>query len=283
VRSYRRPTTARRKETGADRRPTSSDETVNAADREGTSLDAASPYVHCKHERQIRGPASREMVDCLMALHETSPDFVTVTDGEGRFAYMNASARDMLGIGSPGRLTGCEWKDAYPVRTHARLLDESVPRLLCGETWRGEGAMLDGGGREIPVSMFMSAYPTQDSDVRFISCIARDISSYKQREQLLLYRANHDPATALPNRAALYELLSYAITHGKRYGLCAAALFLDVDNFRDGRVYSQTHMQHWCGHIPEGWQRRSNVIAPCQSGDVSRQVEGQERLLLPWH
>jgi diguanylate cyclase (GGDEF)-like protein len=61
----------------------------------------------------------------------------------------------------------------------------------------------------------------------------RRVDAPQQREQLLLYLANHDAATALPNRATLYQLLGHAIRHGQRYGHCAAALFLDVDDFKD--------------------------------------------------
>ena len=52
-------------------------------------------------------------------------------------------------------------------------------------------------------------------------------------ERELRHRALHDPVTKLPNRALLVDRLRHALTRARREHRSVAALFIDVDDFKD--------------------------------------------------
>jgi len=67
--------------------------------------------------------------------------------------------------------------------------------------------------------------------LRFAGSIA-DISRYKENELRLLYLADHDALTRLPNRRRFLERLSQAIERAQGLDGSLAVLFVDLDRFK---------------------------------------------------
>jgi diguanylate cyclase (GGDEF)-like protein/PAS domain S-box-containing protein len=65
-----------------------------------------------------------------------------------------------------------------------------------------------------------------------LQTIVRDITKRKNEEELLKYRATHDPLTDLPNRFLFQDRLRHALVHSKRSQMLGAVLYLDLDNFK---------------------------------------------------
>jgi diguanylate cyclase (GGDEF)-like protein len=63
--------------------------------------------------------------------------------------------------------------------------------------------------------------------------LAQDVTSRVQAEERLVYQATHDSLTGLPNRTLLQERLRQAITRARRNQIQIAALFIDLDRFKD--------------------------------------------------
>lgn len=59
-----------------------------------------------------------------------------------------------------------------------------------------------------------------------------DITKRKMVDEQVRLLAFYDPLTALPNRRMFNDRLSQAMAASKRSGLCAALMFLDLDNFK---------------------------------------------------
>src|SRR5262245_46345794 len=59
-----------------------------------------------------------------------------------------------------------------------------------------------------------------------------DISSYKQNELRLLYLADHDVLTGLPNRRLFLHRLAHGIDRARALGASLAVLFIDLDRFK---------------------------------------------------
>jgi diguanylate cyclase (GGDEF)-like protein len=60
----------------------------------------------------------------------------------------------------------------------------------------------------------------------------RALRRLAERERVLVYQANHDPLTGLPNRALLLDRLSHALARSKRSGGKLGVVFLDLDGFK---------------------------------------------------
>jgi len=106
-----------------------------------------------------------------------------------------------------------------------RLFEEKVPideefRLKCkngAHRWfRGRGhAVWDEGGKPL----------------RFAGSIT-DINTYKENELRLLYLADHDVLTGLPNRRLFLHRLCQGIARARDSGGPLAVLFIDLDRFK---------------------------------------------------
>ena len=110
-------------------------------------------------------------------------------------------------------------------RTLRRLFDgrgsvEEEFRLRCkdgGYRWfRGRGlAILDAGGKAVRIAGSIT-----------------DITSYKENELRLLYLADHDVLTGLPNRRLFLHRLSHGVERARAIGSSLAVLFIDLDRFK---------------------------------------------------
>lgn len=69
-------------------------------------------------------------------------------------------------------------------------------------------------------------------EVHYIG-IFRDITQRKADEELLRFKAYHDPLTDLPNRELFMDRLHTAISHARRYQRNFALLLIDLDRFKE--------------------------------------------------
>ena len=60
-----------------------------------------------------------------------------------------------------------------------------------------------------------------------------DVTSRREEEERLRFRALHDPLTGLPNRDLLSENLRRSLARARRQGSALAVLFLDLDGFKN--------------------------------------------------
>ena len=84
-------------------------------------------------------------------------------------------------------------------------------------------------------------YPVRDreGDIRFLAIFGKDISAMKQREEILVHEALHDPLTGLANRRTLVTRLGQAIGRARR-GYPSCLLYIDLDHFKE--------VNDQCGH-----------------------------------
>ncbi len=121
----------------------------------------------------------------LTAILEATPDIVVSTDTEGRVHYVNEAGRRLLGI--EGDVTRFSFTDFLSRREGGTMLREGVPAALHDGVWRGECAIVDRDGRELPVSQVLVAHREQDGSVASLSTILRDISERRANEDTLRF------------------------------------------------------------------------------------------------
>ena len=66
-----------------------------------------------------------------------------------------------------------------------------------------------------------------------ILSLAQDVTNRVQAEERLVHQATHDSLTGLPNRTMLQERLRQAISRARRAGHRVAAIFIDLDRFKE--------------------------------------------------
>lgn len=85
-------------------------------------------------------------------------------------------------------------------------------------------------GLQFPVELTLSRLTLPDRE-NFIAVI-EDITDRKAAEQRLLYLANFDSLTGLPNRTLLRDRLEHAMLQADRLERLVGVLFLDLDRFK---------------------------------------------------
>jgi len=86
-------------------------------------------------------------------------------------------------------------------------------------------------GSKFPIEISLS--PMQVEDMRLFIVVVRDITERKRAEERLIYLANYDELTGLPNRTLARDRLEHAKTRAKRDGRMAAVIFIDLDQFKN--------------------------------------------------
>ena len=163
-------------------------------------------------------------------LAENSSDFLARHAPDGTYRYCSPACVAITGFApeeligtSPFRLVAAEDRDA--VRAYARLVSEreepatAAYRLRCKD---GELRWLETTARAV----------RDESGVRELVSVTRDISERKQAEIELSHAALHDTLTRLPNRALFLDRLGLALRRTERRSGSVAVLFCDLDRFK---------------------------------------------------
>jgi diguanylate cyclase (GGDEF)-like protein/PAS domain S-box-containing protein len=115
----------------------------------------------------------------LVAILESSSDFVAMADVSGNLTYLNASARRCCVIGLDDDLSQRSIRNLFPAWAMARLEKEGVPAALANGSWMGETAILDAGGNEVPVDQTVIAHRNVEGKLEFFSSLLHDTSAAK--------------------------------------------------------------------------------------------------------
>ncbi|HXW00116.1 MAG TPA: PAS domain-containing protein, partial [Anaerolineae bacterium] len=110
----------------------------------------------------------------LLAIIETTSDFVAIADADGRARYINRAGRAMVGLGEFENITSTRIPDYYPPHVAQIIMNEALPVAVRDGVWSGETTFLHRDGREISVSEVIIAHKSSQGEVEFFSTIVRD-------------------------------------------------------------------------------------------------------------
>ena len=88
-------------------------------------------------------------------------------------------------------------------------------------------------GRVIWCEWYNSSLRDDAGNIISILSLAQDVTTRVLAEERLVYQATHDSLTGLPNRTMLQDRLRQAISRARRGGYRIAAMFIDLDRFKD--------------------------------------------------
>lgn len=121
----------------------------------------------------------------LTAILESTSDLVSTATPEGRLTYLNQAGKNLLGWSETEEISGYSIPDLHPQWAYDRIRREGLPQAAAAGVWRGEVALLDSEGREIPVSQVIMSHKSTDGQVEYYSTIMRNITEQKQLEENL--------------------------------------------------------------------------------------------------
>ncbi len=88
-------------------------------------------------------------------------------------------------------------------------------------------------GRIIWCEWYNSSLRDESGQIISVLSLVQDVTTRVLAEERLIYQATHDGLTNLPNRTMLQERMQQAIARARRAGMRVAALFIDLDRFKE--------------------------------------------------
>jgi diguanylate cyclase (GGDEF)-like protein/PAS domain S-box-containing protein len=197
--------------------------------RLGTAVKRALIESAARHKaRKVEEERAR-----LVQILEATPDYVGMSDPDGRQIYLNAAGRRLIGRPNDADVIGTTIYDIYPEWARDIIQKQARPTAESAGVWQGETAMLGADGKEVPVSQVILAHKSEDGkSIRYFSTVARDVSERKAYEARIQYLANYDALSNLPNRTLLGDRTAQAIAHARRTGRTCALIAVNVDRFK---------------------------------------------------
>jgi PAS domain S-box-containing protein len=120
----------------------------------------------------------------LLALLEEAPDYIGSSTPEGKVLWINRAFRNLRSLPENYDFSQMRTTDFHPPWANQIILDV-LPTVLSAGVWKGETAMLDANGREIPVSQTIVAHRDDKGKVIYLSTLCRDITDSQRAEEAL--------------------------------------------------------------------------------------------------
>ncbi len=186
------------------------------------------------HEREEAIKALRRSESQLRKLSlavEQSPTAVVISDLEGVIEYVNPKFTEITGY-SRSEVLGKDPRLLQSGLVTQDLYDQLWAHLSIGEEWQGEFINEHKNGHQFWERARISPLRDEQGQITHYIGIKEDITTQKNYEKELEYRATHDELTGLSNRALLKDRLDQAIGHAKRSNNHVAVIMLDLDRFK---------------------------------------------------
>ena len=186
----------------------------------GTAVDISRSR-QAERERRIAAQILRSMDEAVSVIDDRF-DFISVNPAFSRIT--GYSAEDVIGRNAT-LLDSDQHEDAFYRHMRQQLARHGY--------WKGEMWQQRKDGEEFLCHLVCNAVAGDGAGEAHYVTVLSDVTQQKRAEQELLYLANFDTLTNLPNRAMLSERLSRAIVRARRHKGRIGLLFLDLDRFKD--------------------------------------------------
>ncbi len=199
-----------------------------------------------RSEDQLRQSAS---------VFEHSHEGILITDAEANILDVNTAFTRITGypreqvLGRNPRLLGSGHHDRG-------FFAELWRSLLRTGEWSGEIWNRRANGEVYAVMQTISAVRDENGEPRRYVGMFADITPLKEHQRQLEHIAHYDALTDLPNRVLLADRLRQAMTRASRRRSLIAAVYLDLDGFKQvndhhGHATGDALLVHLAGHMKQ--------------------------------
>jgi diguanylate cyclase (GGDEF)-like protein/PAS domain S-box-containing protein len=176
----------------------------------------------------------QEMEKKFEAISMSARDAIILLDDQSNIIYWNKAAEILFGY-ETSNVIGEKIFTIIAPANHCEPYQQEFKKFKSSGQAAVMGITLDleckrKNGTVFPSSLSLSAINLKDRWNAI--AIIRDITERKQMEDKLVYLANNDQLTGLPNRALFHDRLTVALSRAKRYRKELAVMVMDMDNFK---------------------------------------------------
>jgi PAS domain S-box/PAS domain S-box/diguanylate cyclase (GGDEF) domain len=188
------------------------------------------------YEGTVQDITARKQAEDRLRLAATVFDNVgeaiVVVDHQHTVQAVNSAFEHMTGFPAEG-VVGLKLSLLAAEMNEPAVMAEAWATAAQGSIWQGELWARRADGDVFPAAMALTGVVSEDGSVRSYVLLARDVTRRKMDEQRIRFHASHDTLTKLANRHTVMECLSEAIVRAELGGHRLAALFMDVNRFKD--------------------------------------------------
>lgn len=249
----------------------------------GTAVRARGTYMDIT-DIDVATQAAKRATAFFDAVLTASPDYTFVSDlASGAIIYgsrssqvLGLSVAELEALGTDRVVTLVHDDDQTEVRAVERAAADLDDGQVVQVQYRARH--VDGGWRWLNRRLTPFRRDAAGRVVELLS-VVRDVTDVVEAEDRLTHAAQHDPLTGLPNRALLMQRLEAALARGRRDGREVAALFCDLDGFK--QVNDNGGHAAGDGVLLETARRLEAVL---RAGDTVARVGGDEFVIIvePW-
>lgn len=166
------------------------------------------------------------------AVFESTREGVVITDLEPKIVAINRAYTEITGY-SEDQVLGKNPKIIKLGRQDKLFYQTMLESLTKVGYWRGEVWNRRRNGEVYPQWLTISTvFNDRNEPCNYVGVFA-DITQMKQSEARMAHLAHYDALTGLPNRFLVQSRLHHAIERALRHGNQIAALYLDLDRFKN--------------------------------------------------
>ena len=216
------------------------DQEVHLARSDGESFEAAYVVAPVTETRQAVGYVitfrditarrrSEAELRLAAAVFDYSPEGVIVADAKGRItkanpAYARIAGNDEMSVvgQSLSEVLAAESKAASSVLDMLQGSDQTQWEQWCKSA----------SGRRYAARISVSVVRDHAGCIQQYVTIVADVTRRKLDEEKIIYQANYDQLTGLPNRTLFMDRLTRLVLEGRRAKTSIGLMFIDLDGFK---------------------------------------------------
>lgn len=168
----------------------------------------------------------------LAEIAEQSPNSIVLTDREGKIQYVNTSFVE---------ISGYTFQDVYGHRpdilsakkTPTEVYKDLWKTIRSGNVWRGELYNKRKNGENYWERVTIKPLKNKLGEITNYLATKEDVTVRKSYEDELLFQANYDQLTTLPNRVLAMDRLEQSLHASHRVDEVVAILVIDLDHFKN--------------------------------------------------
>ncbi len=187
-------------------------------------------YLAVKEDITERKRAEEEL-HLAAVVFETSSEGIMVTDAGNRIITVNPAFTRITGYAAE-EVIGHHPSLLKSGRQDEGFYSEMWQNLEAGQRWEGEIWNRRKNGELFPEWLSVASVRDGEGQVRHHVAVFSDITKRKEDEEKILWQANFDPLTHLPNRTLFGDRLEQALAGSRREHWICALLFVDLDRFK---------------------------------------------------